>query len=65
MIELRIYKKFPENLTIEKNRKRAEQIELTCPVCKQKFLFRKSNLSTRPNPCCSKRCGGIKSHWKK
>lgn len=48
-----------------KNRKKAEQIELICPVCKQKFLFRKSNLSSHPNPCCSRKCGGIKSHWKK
>ena len=35
-----------------------------CPVCGKEFLFAKRNLSTHPNPCCSRRCGGIKSHWK-
>ena len=41
-----------------------EMLELECPVCHTKFLFEKRNLSTRPNPCCSRKCGGIKSHWK-
>lgn len=40
-----------------------EMVELICPVCKERFLFPKRNLSTHPNPCCSRRCGGIKSHW--
>ena len=40
-------------------------IELKCPVCGTTFLFEKRNLSSHPNPCCSRRCGGIKSHWKK
>lgn len=35
----------------------------TCPVCGVKFLFREKDLSTHPNPCCSRKCGGIKSHW--
>lgn len=35
----------------------------TCPVCGTEFLFEERNLSTHPNPCCSRRCGGIKSHW--
>lgn len=39
-------------------------VELTCPVCGDKFIFDKSNLKSHPNPCCSRRCGGIKSHWK-
>ena len=34
-----------------------------CPVCNEEFLFPTRNLSTHPNPCCSRRCGGIKSHW--
>ena len=34
-----------------------------CPVCGKKFLFPSRNLSTHPNPCCSRHCGGIKSHW--
>lgn len=38
-------------------------IELICPVCKKEFIFPKCNLSTHPNPCCSRKCGGIKSHW--
>ena len=51
---------------LNKNKSTAikEYIELECPVCHQKFLFEKRNLSTHPNPCCSRRCGGIKSHWR-
>lgn len=41
-----------------------EMLLLTCPVCGKEFLFEKRNLSSHPNPCCSRRCGGIKSHWK-
>ena len=51
-----------ENIKKGKNEK--EEIELICPVCGTKFLFEKHNLSTHKNPCCSRRCGGIKSHWK-
>lgn len=40
-------------------------VELQCPVCKEYFIFPKRNLSTHKNPCCSRKCGGIKSHWKK
>lgn len=47
-----------------KDHRRKEMIVCTCPVCKQEFLFPKGNLSTHPTPCCSRRCGGIKSHWK-
>lgn len=48
----------------QKDHKRREMIVLTCPVCGKDFIFPKKNLSTHPNPCCSRRCGGIKSHWK-
>ena len=41
-----------------------EMVELICPVCKESFLYPKRNLSTHPTPCCSRRCGGIKSHWR-
>lgn len=47
-----------------KDHKHKEMVELECPVCHCKFLFAKRNLSTHPNPCCSRKCGGIKSHWK-
>jgi len=50
---------------IAKDHKRKEMVELTCPVCGNKFLFKKGNLSTHPNPCCSRKCGGIKSHFPK
>ena len=49
----------------KKDRKGSEMIECICPVCSTKFLFPKRNLSSHPNPCCSRKCGGIKSHWKK
>lgn len=41
-----------------------EMILCKCPVCGTEFLFEKRNLSSHPNPCCSRKCGGIKSHWK-
>jgi hypothetical protein len=46
-----------------KDKRHKEMVELICPVCKERFLFPKRNLSTHPNPCCSRRCGGKKSHW--
>jgi hypothetical protein len=46
-----------------KDHKHKEMILLKCPVCGSKFLFDKRNLSSHPDPCCSRRCGGIKSHW--
>ena len=48
----------------QKDHKLKEMLMLTCPVCGKEFLFEKRNLSSHPNPCCSRRCGGIKSHWK-
>lgn len=47
----------------QKDHNHRETVILTCPVCGEKFIFPKRNLSTHPNPCCSRRCGGIKSHW--
>lgn len=35
-----------------------------CPVCGTEFLSPTRNLPFHPNPCCSRHCGGIKSHWK-
>ena len=48
----------------QKDHKRKEMVIRTCPVCGVEFLFDKRNLPFKPNPCCSRRCGGIKSHWK-
>ncbi len=48
---------------IHKSHTRKEFVELTCPVCGRKFLYEKRNLNTHPNPCCSRKCGGIKSNW--
>lgn len=58
----KISKKY--NIAKDKHQIR-KMIELECPVCKTHFLFPLRNLSTHPNPCCSRHCGGIKSHWKK
>ena len=41
-----------------------DMILRVCPVCGTEFLFPLKNLSSHPNPCCSRKCGGIKSHWK-
>ena len=49
---------------VQKDHKRKEMIIRKCPVCGENFLFEKRNLNSHPNPCCSRRCGGIKSHWK-
>lgn len=50
---------------IRKSKKPKEMLELKCPVCGTMFLFQKGSLNTHPNPCCSRRCGGIKSHQTK
>lgn len=47
-----------------KDKKIKEMVELTCPVCGNKFLFEKRMLPFKNSPCCSRHCGGIKSHWK-
>ena len=49
----------------QKDHKHKEMVIRVCPVCGTEFLFNKRNLPFKPNPCCSRRCGGIKSHWKK
>lgn len=49
----------------QKDHSRREMVMMICPVCKTEFLFPKRNLSTHTEPCCSRRCGGIKSHWTK
>ena len=48
----------------QKDKKHKEMVLCICPVCNIKFLLDKRNLKFRPNPCCSRRCGGIKSHWR-
>lgn len=47
----------------QKDHRHKEMVILICPVCGEEFLFEKRNLPSHPNPCCSRRCGGIKSHW--
>ena len=49
----------------QKDHKHKEMVIRICPVCGTEFLFNKTDLPFKPNPCCSRRCGGIKSHWKK
>ena len=49
----------------KKDHKHKEMVICICPVCGKEFLFEKRNLPFKPNPCCSRKCGGIKSHWKK
>ena len=48
----------------QKDHKIKEMILLKCPVCNQEFLYEKRNLKSHPNPCCIRKCGSIKSHWK-
>ena len=56
--------KISETYNRQKDHKHKEMVICICPVCGKEFLFERRNLSTHPNPCCSRRCGGIKSHWK-
>ena len=49
----------------QKDHKKKEMLMLICPVCGKEFLYEKRNLSSHSNPCCSRKCGGIKSHWNK
>lgn len=46
----------------QKDHKTKVMVILQCPICGKEFFFEKRNLSSHPNPCCSRRCGGIKSH---
>lgn len=48
---------------IRKSHPTKKMVEIICPVCGKTFMFEAHNLSTHPNPCCSRRCGSIKSHW--
>lgn len=32
-------------------------VERKCPICGKIFTFEGRNLSTHPNPCCSRQCG--------
>lgn len=47
---------------IRKNHIVKEVVRLECPICHKFFIYEKRNLSTHPNPCCSRRCGGKYSH---
>ena len=38
-------------------------LSFICPVCFKPFQLTKRQ-SHKVNPTCSRRCGGIKSHWK-
>lgn len=47
---------------IQKSHIQKEYILLECPICHKFFLYEKRNLSTHLKPCCSRKCGGKKSH---
>lgn len=51
-----------QNENNRKGRARRGLVVRVCPICGREFSFLKRNLSSHPNPCCSRRCGGIKSH---
>lgn len=46
-----------------KSKRNKRIVILKCPVCNKEFEYEVRNLSTHKNPCCSRKCGGIKSHW--
>ena len=47
---------------IQKSHTPKRMVLMTCPICGCQFLFEERNLSTKPNPCCSRKCGNIKGH---
>lgn len=47
----------------QKDHSRRKMVLCICPVCGVEFLFPERNIPFHPNPCCSRKCGGIKSHW--
>lgn len=48
---------------IVKSHMKRIMVERICPICGRKFMYRKRDLCGHPNPCCSRRCGGIKSYY--
>lgn len=44
-----------------RDRQGHERIIRICPVCGKEFIYIKRDLCSHPNPCCSRKCGGIKS----
>lgn len=55
------YQVLSKSINANKGHKEGKKVEMTCPICGKKFLFLIKNLSTHPNPCCSRKCGGKKS----
>lgn len=60
-----------ENLQIlsqqENNKKSSKNktyYDFLCPVCFTPFKLEARAAFNKNNPTCSRRCGGIKSHWK-
>ncbi len=53
-------------LTPKENSKKAAKgktyRDFICPVCQKEFQL-ESRQSHKNQPCCSRKCGGIKSHW--
>lgn len=54
--------KISQRLNKNKSKRRKTMILMECPVCHKQFLFEMRNLKSHPNPCCSRKCGGIKAH---
>ena len=54
-------------LTLQENNKKASKgktyYTFICPVCLKEFKL-EARQSHKKQPCCSRKCGGIKSHWK-
>lgn len=47
---------------IRKSSKPTKYIERICEICGKNFMFENRNIKFHPNPTCSRKCGGIKSH---
>lgn len=38
--------------------------DFVCPVCGKSFSLTARRYANKSNPTCSRKCGGIKSHWR-
>lgn len=43
----------------------AKLISFICPICNNNFELSKQRAYNKKEPCCSRKCGGIKSHRNK
>ena len=46
-----------DNIKKNLSKRKPAILKLKYPICGKEFEFEKRNLSSHPNPCCSRKCG--------